>query len=529
MAASPKVQLEEELQCPVCLEQYKDPKILPCHHSFCRECLGKTPLELVEGRRDLLKCPTCRKPVQLPNGGVSALPPSFFINNLLELHRKVQSVSPNSTRNQSNNQCPCPEHHKPLEMYCSDCDKVICSYCITHEHRGHKCDLASEVYETCVNRVNELLDSKDENAKSASAHSFDKLDKEMLKESNTVREQMGESGKEKMKTLNQLQQELLKEIDKTEPYLEKDTFMKRQLKESENVYLSSFTVHGPSFVSIMFILFFIIILIKRVDNPILDSSVLDGPAPDSSVLDGPAPDSSVLDGPAQDSPVLDGPAPDSSVLDGPAPDSSVLDGPAQDSPVLDGPAPDSSVLDGPAPDSSVLDGPAPDTPKSNDDPTLPESHIDEEEENIKIPPETKDNEPVIKTEEEGLDLESDPEEEKQFPDPEDQEDEDQPDFTHVPSPNGDPAPSKSPPPPPFDEEFTFIPLHSHPDPPCHNHDHHHCHHHHHHGHHHPHHHHHHHPHPHHHHHHHHGHHHHHHHHHHGHHHHRGRHGGHGCH
>ena len=37
------LRLEEQLKCPVCLDTYTNPKILPCHHSFCQECLEKLP------------------------------------------------------------------------------------------------------------------------------------------------------------------------------------------------------------------------------------------------------------------------------------------------------------------------------------------------------------------------------------------------------------------------------------------------------------------------------------------------------
>jgi len=31
--------MEEELTCPVCLELYADPLMLPCSHSICKKCL----------------------------------------------------------------------------------------------------------------------------------------------------------------------------------------------------------------------------------------------------------------------------------------------------------------------------------------------------------------------------------------------------------------------------------------------------------------------------------------------------------
>ena len=38
-----KEQFDNQLTCNVCLDQYTDPKVLPCHHSFCLKCIQLTP------------------------------------------------------------------------------------------------------------------------------------------------------------------------------------------------------------------------------------------------------------------------------------------------------------------------------------------------------------------------------------------------------------------------------------------------------------------------------------------------------
>jgi tripartite motif-containing protein 2/3 len=30
---------EDHLECGLCLELFKNPKMLPCHHTFCHDCL----------------------------------------------------------------------------------------------------------------------------------------------------------------------------------------------------------------------------------------------------------------------------------------------------------------------------------------------------------------------------------------------------------------------------------------------------------------------------------------------------------
>ena len=74
--------LGKELECAVCLEQYKEPKVLPCLHSFCKKCLeGLLTKETKnvrtarnEGRAQArrkkvpvwkINCPTCRISVEV--------------------------------------------------------------------------------------------------------------------------------------------------------------------------------------------------------------------------------------------------------------------------------------------------------------------------------------------------------------------------------------------------------------------------------------------------------------------------------
>ena len=60
MATAPTLaeNLEKELECTVCFEQFKDPKVLPCLHSFCKICLEG--LVCRKGNTWKLNCPSCR-------------------------------------------------------------------------------------------------------------------------------------------------------------------------------------------------------------------------------------------------------------------------------------------------------------------------------------------------------------------------------------------------------------------------------------------------------------------------------------
>ncbi|XP_070546092.1 tripartite motif-containing protein 2-like [Ptychodera flava] len=88
MAAASECKVLEEigedfLCCTICLEQFKSPKILPCLHTFCEQCL----VTLVE-KTGSLNCPECRQQYQLPVGGVPAIKDNFFMNNLVDIFKQ---------------------------------------------------------------------------------------------------------------------------------------------------------------------------------------------------------------------------------------------------------------------------------------------------------------------------------------------------------------------------------------------------------------------------------------------------------
>src|SRR4051812_29679270 len=54
--------LEDIIACCVCMEQYKDPKILPCGHSFCSTCLESW---FIRDPNGFSHCPLCRTEVNV--------------------------------------------------------------------------------------------------------------------------------------------------------------------------------------------------------------------------------------------------------------------------------------------------------------------------------------------------------------------------------------------------------------------------------------------------------------------------------
>ena len=72
-----------QLECGICLDEYKDPKLLSCFHVFCKQCLE--PLVLHRREQSLLDCPNCRHTTVLPPRGVKGLRSDFRMHHLFEI------------------------------------------------------------------------------------------------------------------------------------------------------------------------------------------------------------------------------------------------------------------------------------------------------------------------------------------------------------------------------------------------------------------------------------------------------------
>ena len=78
-----KIQLRDITECPICTEIYTDPKVLPCIHTFCLNCITSWGKDMQPG--DKVSCPMCRKEFTVPAGGFNNLPKDFFIAKLLDV------------------------------------------------------------------------------------------------------------------------------------------------------------------------------------------------------------------------------------------------------------------------------------------------------------------------------------------------------------------------------------------------------------------------------------------------------------
>ena len=138
MAAKPSTPAEKALQkiqdqvtCGICLEPYKQPRLLKCFHVFCEQCLQHL---VREGQS--LPCPQCRQDTPLPAGGVPGLQGAFYIHNLFDIQDALEKKSDHCSKHEG----------KEAEFYCGQCDQLICSRCLVSDHRNHQYDLVSDIF-----------------------------------------------------------------------------------------------------------------------------------------------------------------------------------------------------------------------------------------------------------------------------------------------------------------------------------------------------------------------------------------------
>ena len=71
----------EEIACPVCLEEFEEPKCLPsCAHNVCQQCLEG----MAQTNAKTIECPVCRKVSTIPLGGVADFPKNHLLARLIE-------------------------------------------------------------------------------------------------------------------------------------------------------------------------------------------------------------------------------------------------------------------------------------------------------------------------------------------------------------------------------------------------------------------------------------------------------------
>ena len=173
---------EKCLTCTVCLDSFKEPKVLTCCHTFCKSCLERI-LEKAKIKTNLV-CPQCRSehkvPPNWPEGFLTDFSllreadmeephicgecdssdtavafctecQSYLCSSCASIHKKLKHFRNHKV---TSLEClyqavvakdeaitlHCREHmEEPLKVFCKTCQVLVCCQCIAESHaEGHK-------------------------------------------------------------------------------------------------------------------------------------------------------------------------------------------------------------------------------------------------------------------------------------------------------------------------------------------------------------------------------------------------------
>ncbi|PNJ64745.1 MID1 isoform 7 [Pongo abelii] len=132
--------LESELTCPICLELFEDPLLLPCAHSLCFNCAHRILVSHCATNESVesitaFQCPTCRHVITLSQRGLDGLKRNVTLQNIIDRFQKASVSGPNS-----------PSETRRERAFdantMTSAEKVLCQFCDQ--------DPAQDAVKTCV-------------------------------------------------------------------------------------------------------------------------------------------------------------------------------------------------------------------------------------------------------------------------------------------------------------------------------------------------------------------------------------------
>ena len=117
--------------CQLCSKSYTDPRILPCLHSFCGQCLH---MEIERsGDKQKMECPTCQRSITIPEGGVNAIPQNLHLGFEVEVAGYMSKIG--SGHEKSCDACTDGDKGSAV-VFCCTCRQFLCTFCHEHHRRN---------------------------------------------------------------------------------------------------------------------------------------------------------------------------------------------------------------------------------------------------------------------------------------------------------------------------------------------------------------------------------------------------------
>ncbi|KAG5829982.1 hypothetical protein ANANG_G00319730, partial [Anguilla anguilla] len=115
---------EDDLCCSVCCDIFKEPVVLKCSHSFCRECVQQYWEE-----KSSRECPICRR-----KASMGEPPANLALRNIVESYLKQKTERETTDKRGAH----CSLHGEKLLLFCKHDKEPLCLVCQTSKkHKDH--------------------------------------------------------------------------------------------------------------------------------------------------------------------------------------------------------------------------------------------------------------------------------------------------------------------------------------------------------------------------------------------------------
>ncbi|XP_069391682.1 nuclear factor 7, brain-like [Paralichthys olivaceus] len=133
--------LEEGLCCPVCHDVFRDPVILSCSHSFCKDCVKSWWKD-----KEVKDCPLCKR-----RSSKEEPPLNLALKNLCGTFSQETD--------QSSSHALCSLHSEKLRLFCLDHQQPVCLVCKdSDKHTDHRFRPIDEAAQQHKKQLQETLE-----------------------------------------------------------------------------------------------------------------------------------------------------------------------------------------------------------------------------------------------------------------------------------------------------------------------------------------------------------------------------------